>query len=245
MRYLLFLGLIISPLLTHAQTTSSAYDFQPRIHTADLSLATNGDLSSLALTINQLHGLGKLHRFRVGYGLRFTATTAGPLNYITAPAELTSGKQSILALFTENINDNLDTLRLGKTQTNSLNISIHLEYALARRLAVGINIDALGFTAGGQQSGMFQANKPTRSSLHNTVQTGKPTGLNLLLISDSDWGSLNSEAYVRYRVTPKLSLRGGIGFQFTEYTTTRKLTLDNDRFRSKNAGVQLAVAYHF
>ncbi|TAE25426.1 MAG: hypothetical protein EAZ91_19155 [Cytophagales bacterium] len=245
----LFVILFMScPLLLLAQGTppaTSPYAFAPRIRTADLSLATNGDLSSVALTVNQLHGLGRSHRFRVGYGLRFTATTAGQLDYVTAPAKLTSGKQSLAALFSENINDNLDTLRLGKTQTNSLNLSIHLEYGLTRRLAVGFNIDAVGVTFGAEQSGTFIANGPTRSSLHNSVQTAKPTTLNALLISDSDIGSLNSEGYVRYRVSPKLSLRGGIGFQFTEYTTTRKLTLDNDRFRSKNAGVQLAVAYQF
>ncbi len=244
MKTLLVILLALSPLLTWAQQPSG-YDFQPRVRTADLSVATNGDLSSIALTINQLHGLGRSHRFRVGYGLRFTATTGNQLDYITAPAKLTSGRESIVALFTENINDNLDTLRLNKTQTNSLNISIHLEYGITRRLGLGFNIDAIGFTFGSKQNGTFIANRPTRSALHNTIQPASVTPVNLLLISDSDRGSLNSEAYVRYRVTPALSVRGGIGFQFTEYTTARKLTLDNDRFRAKNAGVQLAVAYHF
>jgi len=255
MKFLFITLLALCPLLSVAQRNlspsatsanqASPYDFQARIRTADLSLASNGDLSSVALTVNQLHGLGRSRRFRIGYGLRFTATAANQLDYITAPAKLTSGQESIVALFTESINNNLDTLRLGKTQTNSLNISIHLEYGITRRLAVGFNIDAIGFSAGAQQSGTFIANGPTRSSLHNTVQVAKPTPFNLLLIGDSDRGSLNSEAYVRYRVSPKVSLRGGIGFQFTEYTTTRKLTLDNDRFRSKNAGIQLAIAYHF
>lgn len=244
MKSLFVILLLLSPLLASAQQ-SSQYDFRPRVRTADLSVATNGKLSSVALTINQLHGLGRSHRFRVGYGLRFTATTASQLDYVTAPAKLTSGTQSFVALFTENINDNLDTLLLSKTQTNSLNVSIHLEYGITRRFDVGINIDAVGYTFGGKQSGLFVSNRPTRSSLHNTVQAAKVTPLNLLLVSDSDIGSLNSEAYVRYRVTPTLSVRGGIGFQFTEYTTDRKLTLDNDRFRAKNAGVQLAVAYHF
>lgn len=256
MKSQLVLLLFLSPLLSVAQRTltqsatpparqSSDYDFQPRIRTADLSVATNGNLSSIALTVNQLHGLGQSRRFKIGYGLRFTATTANQLDYITAPAKLTSGKQSIVALFTENINDNLDTLQLSKTQTNSLNISIHLEYGITRRLGVGFNIDGVGYSFGGKQSGKFISNRPTRSSLHNSTQSAKVTSLNALLISDSDIGSLNSEAYVRYRVTPALSVRGGIGFQFTEYTTDRKLTLDNDRFRAKNAGIQLAVAYNF
>jgi hypothetical protein len=256
MKSLLILFLTTCPLLSLAQrsfTTSpapasakaSGYEFTPRLRTADLSIATNGKFSSLALTVNQLHGLGRSHRFKIGYGLRFTATTANQLDYITAPAKLTSGEQSIIALFTENINDNLDTLQFTKTQVNSINLSIHLEYGVTRRLGAGINIDGVGYSFGSKQSGKFIANGPSRSPLTNSIQTARVTPLNLLLISDSDIGSLNSEAYIRYRITPALSVRGGIGFQFTEYTTDRLLTLENDRFRAKSTGVQVAIAYHF
>jgi hypothetical protein len=57
--------------------------------------------------------------------------------------------------------------------------------------------------------------------------------LNALLISDNDRGSLNSELYGRYWLTDKIGLRAGASFQFTEYTTNRKLTFENDRFRNK------------
>ena len=77
------------------------------------------------------------------------------------------------------------------------------------------------------------------------MQEAKPTVFNLLLVSDSDKGSLNSELYVRYKINPKISLRGGFNFQFNEYTTLRKLTFENDRFRAKNLLPLLAVSYHF
>jgi hypothetical protein len=153
------------------------------------------------------------------------------LDYYTAPAKLTSGEYGPQVIFKENILSNIDTLQLTNTQTNALNLVIHLEYSF-KRLGLGFNIDALGLTLGGEQSGRFIA-KSTGSRLHNTTQTAKPTTLNALLISDNDWGSLNSELYARYWLTDKIGLRAGASFQFTEYTTSRKLTFENDRFRNK------------
>ncbi|MBC8151362.1 MAG: hypothetical protein H7Z72_00465 [Bacteroidetes bacterium] len=221
------------------------YDFKRITQTVDLSLATVGDFTTAAVSVNRLHGLGRARRFRIGYGLRLTSAFGTNANYRTAPANLTSGNVSIVALFSEDIVANIDTVRFPKSQVNSLNVSINLEYGLTRRFDVGINIDAIGFSVGARQTGTFIANSPFRSSLSGTQQEARVTPFNLLLISDSDIGSLNSEAYVRYRVSPRVSLRGGINFQFNEYTTNRKLTFENDRFRSKNALPMLAVSYHF
>lgn len=228
-----------------ARSNAQSSDFKKTTQVIDLSLASNGDFTTAALALNRLHGLGQSHRFRIGYGLRFTSAFGSNTDYRTAPAKLTSGNESIVALFSEDIIANIDTIRFPKTQINSLNLSINLEYAISRKLEVGFNIDAIGISFGGNQTGIFTANSPVRSSLSGTAQEAKPTAFNLLLISDSDLGSLNSEAYIRYRVTPKISVRGGLGFQFNEYTTLRKLTLENDRFRAKNAMPMLAVSYHF
>ena len=237
---------IALPASVVAQSTQTAtFDFKRINRTADFSVASNGDFSTIALSANRLHGLGRSHRFRIGYGLRLTSVFGSNTDYITAPAKLTSGKQSFAALVSENIIANLDTVRFAKSQVNSLNASINLEYGITRRLDVGINIDAIGASFGAKQTGKFIANSPVRSSLNGTQQSARVSPFNLLLVSDSDLGSLNSEAYVRYRLTPKISLRGGINFQFNEYTTDRKLTLENDRFRSKNALPMLAVSYHF
>lgn len=197
---------------------------------ADVALSAGGGFSG-AVSYNILYGIGPAKRFKIGWGVRLTSFSGNHLNYYTAPAKLTSGEYGPQVIFKENILRNIDTLYLSKAQTNALNLSIHLQYSL-RKLDVGFNIDALGVTLGGQQSGVFTA-RSTGSSLHNTTQTAKPTTLNALLISDNDIGSLNSELYARYWLTPKIGLRAGASFQFTEYTTNRKLTFDNDRFRNK------------
>lgn len=242
--------ILLLPIAGFAQSTTgtsspSRPTFDRITRTVDLGLAAKSGFSTAALSINRLHGLGRSHRFRIGYGLRLTSAFGTNNNYRTAPANLTSGNVSIVALFSEDIIANIDTLRLPKTQANSLNLSINLEYALTRRFDVGFNIDAIGVSFGARQNGTFIANGPFRSSLSGTVQEARVSPFNLLLISDSDLGSLNSEAYVRYHLNNRFSLRGGLSFQFNEYTTSRKLTFENDRFRSKNAQPLLAVSYHF
>ena len=114
----------------------------------DLSLATNGDFTTAALSLNRLHGIGRANRFRIGYGLRFTSAFGSNTDYRTAPAKLTSGNESIVALFSDDIVSQIDTVRFPKTQINSLNISINLEYAISRKFDVGFNIDAIGFSFG-------------------------------------------------------------------------------------------------
>jgi hypothetical protein len=251
MKQVIILTIWLLPTLALAQLQRPTTAAQPNPafakinQTIDLSVATNGEFSLAALSINRLHGLGRSHRFRIGYGLRLASAFGTNTDYRTAPANLTSGNQSIIALFSEDIVANIDTVRFPKTQINSLNASIHLEYALSRRFDIGANIDAIGFSVGGKQTGTFTSKGPGRSSLTGTAQTASPTAFNLLLISDSDLGSLSSEYYVRYRLNPQFSLQGGLSFQFNEYTTNRKLTFENDRFRAKNFMPMLALSYHF
>lgn len=216
---------------------SAQYDKNQR--SLDLAVAF-GPAVSPSVSFQKLYGLGKSHRFKVGWGVRLNTFFSGQKNYITAPARLTSGRQSIVAFFTENIAGNLDTLQLTKTALGSLNSTIVLQYSF-RKLDVGFNIDAFGFTFGGKQSGKFIANES--NSLNNITQTARPTPFNLLLISDSDIGSLNSELYFRYRVNNLFAIRGGASFQFIEYKTEQTLTFENDRFRHKALLPFLAVSF--
>lgn len=243
MQWFRFLFLVWLPSVVVAQSEERPATTQ----TLDLSLATKGSLTTVALSINQLHGLWHSRRFRIGYGLRLTSAFGHDTDYKTAPPELVkgTGKGSVIGLFTPDLDENIDTLRLPQTQGHSVNLSANLEYVLSRRIEIGFNIDVIGFTFGPNQSGTFIANSPVRSSFNGTVQEARLTSFNLLLGDKSDRGSLNSEGYVRYRFTPRFSLRTGLSFQFNEYTTNRKLTFNNDRFRSSNLRVLLAAAYHF
>ena len=239
--------LVWLPAVVLAQTDLGQPDFKAATQTIDLGVATKGSLTTAALSLNRLHGLGKLHRLKIGYGLRLTSAFGQDTDYRTAPADLvkSNGKASVIGLFSKDLEENIDTLRLPKTQGHSVNVSFNLEYALSHRVDLGVNIDLIGFTVGPKQAGTFIANSPLRSPLSGTVQEANLTPFNILLGDKSDRGSLNSEGYVRYRLNTRFSLRAGLSFQFNEYTTTRKLTFDNDRFRSSNTRVLGAVSYHF
>ncbi|MFN8344849.1 MAG: hypothetical protein U0X91_07595 [Spirosomataceae bacterium] len=208
----------------------------------DVAVSGIGGFSA-AVSYNRLYGVGNSKRFKVGGGIRLTSLFGKDLNYYTAPARLTSGQVGPQVLFVENILANLDTLTLTKTQTNALNLVIHLQYSFPK-WDIGFNIDAAGVTLGGQQTGTFLA-KSTGSRYHGTQQAAKPTLLNVLLVSDNDRGSLNSELYARYWLTDKTGIRAGATFQFAEYTTSQPLTFENDRFRHKTLMPFLAVSFRF
>lgn len=203
----------------------------------DVALAA-GNGGSLALSYQNLYG----GRFKIGWGIRYTGFVGKSTDFITAPAKLTSGKTNPSVLFSENILSNFDTLTLNKVQTNALNAVINLQFAFTKRFEVGFNIDAIGLSFGAQQTGRFHSASESKA-LDNSVQTAKPTSFNLLLVSDNDRGNLNSELYARYWLGDRVALRAGLSFNFVEYTTSRKLTFDNDRFRYKSLLPMVAVSF--
>ena len=195
-----------------------------------------------AISWSHYHGIGKNKRFKVGYGIRLTNFIGSDQKYITAPAKYTSGKESLVALFTQNIKANLDTVIFEKAQINFLNAGIYLSYTLPfwkDKVDLGVNIDAIGYSFGASRNGLF----------NNTTVSAKPSGFNALLISDSDKGSLNSEWFVRYWINKRWALKGGYEFLFTEYTTDAKIQLlpnstdTNDRFRNKASMVMLGIEF--
>jgi hypothetical protein len=183
-----------------------------------------------SLSYQKLYGLGSKKKFNLGWGVRANGFFSGEKSFLTAPAKLTSGKQSLAAFFTEYNPAKIDTINFSKSSLLSVNGMIILQYNI-KKSAVGFNIDALGFSLGGKQSGIFNAAESP--SLNRTKQEATPTPLNILLISDSDIGNLNSELYFSQVLKNENSLRFGFSFQFIEYTTKNILTFENDRFRYK------------
>ncbi|GAB2642055.1 hypothetical protein GCM10027035_39980 [Emticicia sediminis] len=236
MKKILFLIVILLTIsyLSFSQSKNQRY--------ADLSIAAVGGFSP-ALSYNYNWGLGKKGKLKIGTGIRFTYFAKGKTDLITAPASLTSGEKGPQVLFTENILSNFDTLKVLKIGAGYINIPIHLQYSFSQKFEVGFNIDAIGISFGNKQSGTFYASDSR--SLNKSTQTAKPTTFNLLLVSDNDLGSLNSELYARYWVNDKIGIRAGLSFQFIEYTTDKVLTFENDRFRTKNLLPMIAISYKF
>lgn len=197
----------------------------------DLALAGGSNQYSQALSWVKFHSFTKKKRFKFGYGIRFTAQEGKNLYYTTAPAILTSKQTGPQVLFSEIFYENVDSLFISKSQNNSLNLSINLQYTIKEKFDIGFNIDAVGFSFGNKVIGKYYE---YNSAGVSEFQTAKPTSYNALLVSDNDIGALNSEFYFRYWLKPKWAVRAGASFLFTEYTTENELRLENNRWRNKS-----------
>lgn len=221
--------ILLVSLLAFVFSAKAQYLKSPNQH-YDLSLSSNGQNHLFALSAVHMHPLGKKKKFSIGYGLRLNLNAGSRSDFWTAPAKLTSGSTGPQVLFQENIFENFDTIQTAYF-IGSLNASIHLNYRFNDRWQAEFNIDAVGFSFGSEVDADYTSSK--RDPSLSTTQKAKPTVLNALLVSDNDIGSLNSELFVGYTLNPHWTLKAGASFAFTEYTTTNKLFLDNQRFRNK------------
>lgn len=194
-----------------------------------------------SLSVSVLHNwrLGARQKMGVGLGGRFTSFLGANQYYITAPAALTSGSTGPFVIFKENIPENIDSLLVKSPQVNALNLMINLDYQISRKITVGFNIDAIGFSFGGSK----QANFMSEATGMNT--TADPTPFNVLLISDNDQGTLNSELYLTYSLSDAWAIKTSAQFLFTEYTTITKVQAypeENDRFRNKSLMFSVGIS---
>lgn len=207
----------------------------------DAAISAGNAQGAAAIGWNHYHLIGKKGKFKLGYGARFTTYTGHNKEYITAPAKITSRQTGPQVLFSETYEESLDTVTFSSPQVNMLNLTINLEYNIYKHWDLGFNIDAAGLSFGGSRDGILHSgNRPESLSAQ---QSAKPTPYNLLLVSDNDIGSLNSELYARYWFKPKWGVKAGAAFLFTEYKTNNKLLLDNDRFRNKSLMLMVGITY--
>jgi hypothetical protein len=250
--FLLAMGKLFSMSAQEVSNTSESAKVSYRQqHIVGLSTSYSTGNFAAALDWSHLHGIGKgKKRFKIGYGIRYTGYIGADKQYTTAPSKFTSTVQSLGTLFSETILDNIDTLTINNTgQTNSVNVSVHLEYTLGKgmRTDLGFNIDAIGYSFGTKKIGTITSSVLDASS--PPVIEATPTKLNLLLTSDNDIGSLNSEFYLRrWNKQKNLALKVGFTFYFSEYTTTEKLSFDNgrilnDRFRYKSSMAMIGICW--
>ena len=227
-------GLLCCWHVTGAQTRSSNARF------IDLDFGVGDTEGSLSLSINFDKAFGKNKKIVVGFGGRFTSYLGKNQYYITAPAKLTSGSTGPGVLFKENIEANIDTFLIKTAQVNAINLLVTVGYNLSDKLMLRFNIDAIGFSFGKSISGNYI------NGAQGSIEPASPTAFNVLLISDNDIGSLNSELFARYLLNDKWAIKGGLQFQFTEYTTSSEVQQfpePNDRFRNKSLMFSAGVSF--
>jgi len=212
---------------------------QPKANYLDATVGVTKYQSAISFAWVHQWKVGKNQKLGIGVGARLTSYLAANQYYLTAPAELTSESTSPFIIFKDNITSNMDTVLVKSPQVNSINVSIHFTYPITTKVSAGFNIDAIGFSFGGRQTGNY-INGPFGKFVN-----ASPTHFNILLISDNDRGSLNSEFYLRYVLNDSWGVKLGAQFLFTEYTTDSKVQLypsENDRFRNKSLLLCMGVS---
>jgi long-subunit fatty acid transport protein len=237
----LLVGLLVCYTATAQQKKTGTVD-----NFAELTAGIGSSQATGVLAYTYNWKVGKRKKWELGLGARFTSYFGSNLYFKTAPAKLTSGKTDPTVLFSSDIEENIDSVLFPKAQVNSLNLSLNFGYNFSKKFSAGLTIDAVGFSFGKKQSGIYYGNNFATGVPVNA----KPTGFNLLLISDNDRGSLNSELFARYKWNDSWGVKLGLQFYFAEYTTDTKVQTTpggdtNDRFRKKMAGVGIGVTYNF
>ena len=232
--FLLVGAFCLSSTWVAAQIEAGNYKF------IDANLAIGDSEGSLAFSLNYDRGVGKRKKIIIGLAGRLTSYFGKNQYYVTAPAALTSGSTGPEVLFKENIEANMDTFLIKTSQVNCFNLALTLGYNLSERILLRFNIDVIGFSFGQSVNGNYI------NGTEGAMESANPSVFNLLLISDNDKGSLNSEFFVRYLLNDKWAIKGGIQFLFTEFTTdsdVQQFPEPNDRFRNKSLMFSAGVSY--
>ena len=185
---------------------------------------------SLAVDFFHLWKLGKAGKIEAGFGARVSAYFGSDQYYSSAPANLAGDDAKS------------DSVKFSRAQVNAFNLAINFGYRISTRLGLGLNIDAFGFSFGGQQSGIYIAGNQSQNT------TAKPTSFNVLLVGNNDHGMLNSEFYARYFFSEKLAVKVAFQYLFTEYTSDAEVQQQpesNDRFRNKSGMFSLGITKQF
>lgn len=152
---------------------------------------------------------------------------------------------SFIVVFAGQKTENWDTLTVQRPFINSVNLSVNFGYNFNSKWSGGFNIDLIGFSLGRKTSAILTSNGITR------IETdASPPAFNVLLTGDNDFGSLNSEFFLKYKLTERWGVRVIYQFYFAEYKTkTVKQTAPDgtivDRFRNKANTYGAGIAYHF
>lgn len=193
-------------------------------HNIDLSIAAGvGSMGSLGYAHEW--GIGRNQAWRVSYGVRLSSYFGKNVNHFSAPPEFYNDEAT------------RDTVWVENPQMNNLALFIGAAYVIKERVEIGFNIDAVGYTFGGDKAATYIGNG------NETTTTVNPGSLTALLIGPNDIGMVRSDFYVGYKFSEQWKVKLGYNLTFTEYRTPTELQVGNTRYRGTGTMVLLGVTY--
>ncbi len=239
-KYLISAALIFSFNVLYAQNVPSKIS-----RFADLTGTVGNSQGTFALSVVNNWKLGKRKKWEAGLGLRSTTYFGNKTEFITANAKLSRTTTiPFIIFFAGQKTENHDTLTVQSPLTSSINISLNLGYQFSSKWNAGFNIDMIGFTFGRKSSAILTTNGNKLSE-----PAAKPTAFNVLLTGDNDYGSLNSEFFLKYNINKDWGVKAVYQFIFVEYKTSavKQIAADGtvvDRFRNKANNFGMGVSYN-
>lgn len=223
----------------------------------DAGFAFKKDNYAPSLTYFQLLHIGNKRLLSVGWSARLAKFYGDNLNFYTAPARLTREATGFEALGPALKLANIDTVRFDYVTNTSVNFGVRVEVHLGP-VDLGGSADLLGLALGKSRmgrvitsSGSYKvAGAKTDSTVFftgdNRFQRMKPTGINLRLLGDNDFGNLATEVYARVRINQRLAIKAGYQWQTAEmYFRDITPTDDNKRYRHRVGMPFVAVTLPF
>lgn len=223
--FLLLFGLTLST--TFAQTEEGAErPPSPRLnHNFDLALGGLTDFQIGSIAYQQEWELGKKRAWRLSYGARLSSYIGTDITHVSAPPDFYGDEATQDSVFVTN------------PQMNNIVVYIGATYVIKNRVELGFNIDAIGYTFGGDKDATFTAEGV------ETATTVNPGSVTALLVGANDIGMLKAEFFAAYKFNNTWKARVGLVSLFTEYRTPTELQAGNTRFRGEGRVPFLAVTY--
>jgi hypothetical protein len=230
-----------------AATIQAQVQSLPRINQfADLTGTVGQSQGTVSASYIYNWRIGKKKKWEAGLGVRYTGYFGVKRDFTTAPGRLArSTTTPFVIVFAGQKTENWDTLTVQRPFVNSANLSANFGYNFSAKWSAGFNIDLVGFTFGRSTSAILTSNGITR-----TEPAAKPASFNVLLTGDNDYGSLNSEFFLKYKLAERWGVKAVYQFYFAEYKTSSIQQTAPDgtlvnRFRNKANTLGLGVSYHF
>lgn len=246
---ILFISFILFVVQVSAQQRNRHKKSFGRTHfEGGLTVSSDGSNHMISPSGVQYWGVGKKkQKFKFGIGARYTASIGDQsLEYITARAQLTSGQTGPGVFFSDQIPENIDTMSLNNTRIHLINVLLALRYDMDRRFGLEFNIDLAGLSFGARKTATL-----TYDDGKTHTSGAYPTTGNLLLVSDNDLGSLNSEFMISYLHKNRMRFKIGPVFMFNEYELVSPVNYVNDAGtfvdakRYRNKSLQLGVGFNY